>query len=65
MEGFRIWNLYGVRETYRDKVGQISYLVMLYFLGCSMFKLGFFTSPETNIKQVFLECLLPMFFSLV
>jgi hypothetical protein len=26
-----------------------------------MFKLGFLTSPETSLKQVFLEFLLPIF----
>jgi hypothetical protein len=30
-----------------------------------MFKLWFFTSPETSLKQVFLEFSIPFFFSLV
>jgi hypothetical protein len=30
-----------------------------------MFKLGFLTSPETSLKQVFLEFSLPIFFGLV
>jgi hypothetical protein len=30
-----------------------------------MFKLGFFTGPETSLKHVFLEFSLPIFFGLV
>ena len=44
---------------------QISDLGSLHFWRYILFKLGFFTSLETSLKQVFLEFSLPIFLGLV
>jgi hypothetical protein len=44
---------------------QILDLGSLYFWRYNLFKLRFLTSPETSLKQVFLEFSLPDFFGLV
>jgi hypothetical protein len=44
---------------------QISYIGSLYIWIYILFKLGFFTSPKTSLKHVFLEFSLPIVFRLV